>query len=105
MGHIIDASELAVGDVYRPVRGELYPTVVDTAFAVTGRRTVRYAETYNVIEAVNVKTGNRAEINLRTGVLVSRLEQQSLADLKGYLDVMEGGASINIVRYDDRFWC
>lgn len=112
MAEIIAADQLKVGDIYRNVRGTLYPEVSGDAFEVIGVRTVRTVETYQVVEAHRVtavegrasQLGLRAEINLRSDVLVARLEEQHLRDLKGYLDYMGEGEAITIVRANGRFW-
>jgi hypothetical protein len=104
MAEIISAADLSVGDLYRPVRGELFPVVMDQAFAVTEIRQVTYVETYTVIEAVNCTTGNRASINLRNEVKVAKLERETLANLQDALLYIANGESIHIVRYDDAFW-
>ncbi|QPX62197.1 hypothetical protein PBI_INDLOVU_83 [Mycobacterium phage Indlovu] len=103
MAQIIPAADLEVGDVYRS-RGSLRTLEAD-AYVVKAIRTVRSVETYQVIEAENIRTGLAASINLFRDVEVARLEEQQLRDLKGYLDVMEDGAQVAIVRYAGRFWC
>jgi hypothetical protein len=72
---------------------------------VVNIRTIRSVETYRVIEAVNLRTDLAASIHLRVDVEVAKLEHQSLADLKGYLDYMGENESIHIVRRNGAFWC
>jgi hypothetical protein len=103
MAEIIPADQLAVGDVYRPVA--LGAIVRAQAFAVAEIRTYVAGATYQVLRAINTATGNAASIELRADIPVARLEVQSVADLKGYLDVMGNGDQLNVVRYDDKFWC
>jgi len=100
---LIPAADLEVGDVYRS-RGSLRTLEAD-AYVVKAIRTVRTVETYQVIEAENIRTGLAASINLFRDVEVLRLEEQQLRDLKGYLDVMAEGESVSIVRHAGRFWC
>jgi len=103
MSTLIPAADLEVGDVYRS-RGSLRTLEAD-AYVVKAIRTVRTVETYQVIEAENIRTGLAASINLFRDVEVLRLEEQQLRDLKGYLDVMAEGESVSIVRHAGRFWC
>lgn len=103
MSTLIPAADLEVGDVYRS-RGSLRTLEAD-AYVVKAIRTVRTVETYQVIEAENIRTGLAASINLFRDVEVLRLEEQQARDLKGYLDVMAEGESVSIVRHAGRFWC
>jgi hypothetical protein len=103
VAEIIPAADLEVGDVYRS-RGSMRVLEAD-AYVVKAIRTVKTVETYQVIEAENIRTGLAASINLFRDVEVARLEEQQLRDLKGYLDYMEEGAAISIVRHGGKFWC
>lgn len=103
MSEIIPAADLQVGDVYRNV--SLGRVECGQAFVVEDATTLVVGGTYRVLLARNVATGNAASIHLRSDVSVARLEPQSLSDLKGYLDYMEAGSTVSIVRFNDRFWC
>jgi hypothetical protein len=102
MATIISADQLDVGDVYRSL-GSMRVLEAD-AYQVVNIRTVRSTETYQVIEATNLRTGLAASINLRHDVEVAQLETQPLADLKGYLDYMPEGEALHIYRHDGKFW-
>lgn len=103
MSDIIPAIELQVGDLYRNVT--LGCVEKAQAFVVEDASTLVVGAAYRKVLSRNVATGNVASIHLRSDVSVARLEEQHLRDLKGYLDVMEAGEQIAIVRYGDRFWC
>ncbi|AYP70069.1 hypothetical protein I5G62_gp83 [Mycobacterium phage CRB2] len=103
MAELIHASDLAVGDVYRNVRGLAQEPSGD-AYRVAAIRQVTYLETYSVIEASNLRTGLRAEINLRRDVFVSKLEEQARRDVVGLLDYLPDGETVTIVRSEGRFW-
>jgi len=102
VGDIITAAELAQGDVYRPV--SLGQVVRCEAFVVREVRRYVGGATYAVVDARNVATGNAASISLREDTLVCRLEEQPRRDVVAYLDLLEEGASVNVVRHDGRFW-
>lgn len=104
MAEKISAEDLQVGDVYRSSRGKLFPEPVGDAYQVTSIRTVRYVQTYRVIEAIDVRSGLRAEINLLRDVDVFKLERIGLADVRGLLLYMGNGQSMTVVRHDDAFW-
>lgn len=103
MATIIPAADLEVGDLYRS-RGSMRVLEAD-AYVVKAIRTVRSVETYQVIEAENIRTGLAASINLFRDVEVARLEEQPLRDLRGYLDVMDEGEQLHVFRHGGRFWC
>ncbi|UJQ86605.1 hypothetical protein SEA_PENGUINLOVER67_83 [Mycobacterium phage PenguinLover67] len=103
MAELIHAQDLAVGDVYRNVRGLAQEPSGD-AYRVSSIRQVTYLETYSVVEAQNLRTGLGAQINLRRDVFVSKLEEQQLRDLKGFLDYMPEGEALHVVRAGGKFW-
>lgn len=102
MATIIPAADLQVGDVYRS-RGSMRTLEAD-AYVVKAIRTVRTVETYQVIEAENLRTGLAASINLFRDVEVARLEEQPLRDLQDYLLYMPDGEQLHIVRHGGKFW-
>ncbi|QFP94702.1 hypothetical protein I5G59_gp82 [Mycobacterium phage LilMcDreamy] len=102
MPELIPAEALAVGDLYRgvafgcEVRGE--------TFKVTAIRTVKTVETYQVIDAINVRTGNRAAINLLRDVTVARLARIDRIHARNVIDGLADGESLHVVRADGALW-
>lgn len=103
MAELIHAADLAVGDIYRNVRG-LAQEAAGDAYRVASIRQVTYLETYSVIEAANLRTGLAAEINLRRDVFVAKLEEQPRRDIVGLLDYLPDGEVLTVVRALGKFW-
>jgi len=102
MCEIIPADALEVGNLYRNTM--FGGALRDETYKVTGVRTVRSVETYKVIDAINVRTGNRAAINLLKDVTVARLSQIERWQVDLLLDGMGDGQALHIVRHDGELW-
>lgn len=102
MSTVIPADDLEVGDVYRS-RGSLRVLEAD-AYVVISIRTVKTVETYQVVEAINLRTGLRASINLRTDVEVVKLDPFTHGDVEDQLGELAEDETLVVVRYDGRFW-
>lgn len=107
MGQIIQAAELQTGDLYRQ-----YSSLVGVVIRrVTGRRTVKTAETYEVLTTEALDGGQRGEISLRADVTVERLESVNLMDLAGSMRYASVGEQFNVVYANGGhfnypgFWC
>lgn len=102
MSTVVPADDLEVGDVYRS-RGSLRVLEAD-AYVVISIRTVKTVETYQVVEAINLRTGLRASINLRTDVEVVKLDPFTHGDVEDQLGELAEDETLVVVRYDGRFW-
>ena len=102
MATVIDAAELAEGDVYRSFSG--LRVLEADAYQVTAIRTVNYGAAYQIVEAVNLRTGLAATIHLRTDVAVAKLEPITHGDAEDAIGDLAEGQSLTIVRAGGRFW-
>lgn len=106
MGNIIQATELEVGDLYRTYRpaSAHYPGRTEVR-RVTGRRTIRYVETYSVLETLSIDGRElHGEVSLRADVTVEKLERVDLRDVTELLKVMPTGASLIATYFDGGFY-
>ena len=106
MSTIIQASELEIGDLYvtysalgRDGAGEA------RVRQVTGHRTIRIAETYQVLETLALDGTRRGEMSLRADKSVERLDPVgSVGDLVMGLKYLPMGNQQLIVAHDGRLW-
>lgn len=105
MGTVIQASELAIGDLYRvhvgPFGGQPGMAIVRI---VTNSRMVKTVETYQVLETTALDGTRRGEISLRADLAVERLNEISKAEIVAGLDYLPSGDQLNIVYFEMRFY-
>ena len=107
MGNMMQANELEPGDLYREFRphSAAFGPGGAHVLMVTGRRTVRYAETYQVLETTSIDGRNlRGEISLRTDQTVERLDRVDLREVTELLKVAQPGETVAATYYDGWFW-
>ncbi|AER48698.1 hypothetical protein SEA_BANANAFISH_77 [Mycobacterium phage Bananafish] len=98
MAVITDASKLEVGDILAPVPSTLR---MGDVRRVTGLRTVRGVETYQLVEFEGVDGTGRGEISLRSIMLVTVLHPVLPEELPGMLAEVEPGESFQVYRGKD----
>lgn len=106
MGHIIQAAELEIGDLYREyLSSNRYGPGRTYVRKVTGSRTVRTSETYQVLTTMDVEgKGLHGEISLRADMSIEKLEEIYLAEVNEVLTGLSPGEQLNIVYAEGRFW-
>lgn len=95
----VKAATLAVGDVFVQTTASLGPRL----YQVTDVRTLRTVETYTVVEATHVGTGNRMQINLlrRLDPMVDKLEPIAPRDVRNLALGLTTGNGVSIWRGPD----
>lgn len=101
MAEIITADQLDVGDVFRR-HGPRYTHDIGDLAQVTGRRTVRFAETYTVLDTVSVDGfDRRGQVDLRYDISVQRVRSLAHDEALVAVAAMSPGQSLSLWRRPD----